>query len=170
MSQPWVQLHDLESGGQSSATTPLSRDNDHDIRHRQTSSDDDFEISSPGEEVGTELTPSRTPSIKALSVEERKLDPTSSAHQPRLREGWANIVLHNWWLETLAMISVIIMFGTIVLTLRIHDGGALADWSFPIISINALVAVQGVVLKASMILVVSQGKLFARSACCLLTI
>lgn len=49
------------------------------------------------------------------------------------------------------------MFGTIVLTLHMHDGGLLADWPFGKVSINTLVALQGVVLKASMILVISQG-------------
>lgn len=59
------------------------------------------------------------------------------------------------------MAAVIVMLGTIVTTLQIHNRTPLADWPYPI-SINALVSLQGVVLKALMILVVSQGKLVIR--------
>jgi branched-subunit amino acid transport protein len=77
---------------------------------------------------------------------------------PRQRraQSWLGIVLGGWWLEILSMFLAMAMFAALIATLRIYDGRVLQDWPFSI-SINALVAVQMVIMKTSMILVVASG-------------
>lgn len=113
MTQPWVRLHDLESDGQLLATTCVSGHEDDDVASRQIHSDDDDDDDDGCEElrsgeVRQKSSPTRASSM-SLSVKETTL-PSSARH---VQERWYTIHLRDCWLETLSMLSVVNMFGTI---------------------------------------------------------
>lgn len=124
MTQPWVQLHDLESEGQLLVTASTRVYEAEDIANRQIQSDDDEDHEElPSARATQELSPTRA-SSKSSSVEESQHFPFSTRHD---HTRWSSIQLRDWWLETLSMLTVLIMLGTIVLTFLMHDGGSLAD-------------------------------------------
>jgi hypothetical protein len=92
---------------------------------------------------------SYSPIITSLSLQEH---PTWH----RRPQGLLNIVFGGWWQEILAMFLAMAMFAALIATLRLYDGHALQEWPFAI-SINALISVQGVIMKTAMILVIAQG-------------
>lgn len=88
------------------------------------------------------------PSISASSA------PTpATAKNPRgLRR-----IFRDWWLEIGSTFIAIVAVVAIFATLYPHEGQPLPQWRYNL-SINALVSIYVVVLKASVLLIVTQGK------------
>ena len=64
--------------------------------------------------------------------------------------------LKEWWFEILAGFTIILSLMAIALTLALNHDKPLEQWPF-IISINAVVAIFTVVLKASMLTILAEG-------------
>lgn len=67
-----------------------------------------------------------------------------------------NGTLPNWWLEILCLGIVVLSLIAIALTLSTQQGRPLPHWPYKI-SVNSLVAVYTVVLKAAMLLIITEG-------------
>lgn len=63
----------------------------------------------------------------------------------------------RWLTEILAYFVSLIALAAIIITLATHDGHPLPDWPFRI-SINALISVFAVILKATMMIPVAEGE------------
>ena len=65
-------------------------------------------------------------------------------------------LLRNWWLELGACFVFILALIAIVVTLRPHQGKPLPQWPYNI-SVNSLIAIYVVILKATVLLVTAEG-------------
>lgn len=64
--------------------------------------------------------------------------------------------LGNWWLEILCLIVMTAALIAITFTLSMHQNRPLPEWPYSV-SVNTLVAVYVVVLKAAMLLIITEG-------------
>ena len=79
----------------------------------------------------------------------------SAADVPVIKRRHAHL-LGNWWLEIGACFTFILALLAIVITLRPHQGKPLPQWPYNI-SINSLISIYVVVLKATVLLVTAEG-------------
>lgn len=76
------------------------------------------------------------------------------------REGFLTWVFNEWYMEMLACVIALVALAAVVITLKAHDGLPLPKWPFHI-SVNALVSIFSVILKATMLVPVAQGICFS---------
>ena len=65
-------------------------------------------------------------------------------------------LLGAWWLEALSCLLFLLALVAIVVTIYPHQGRPLPQWPYNI-SVNSLIAIYAVILKATMLLVVAEG-------------
>ncbi|KAI8624630.1 hypothetical protein F5Y19DRAFT_490734 [Xylariaceae sp. FL1651] len=92
--------------------------------------------------------------ITAQPAQERH-QAASHSHN-RFSGRWRRIWFYGWVAETMGCLLSIIAFLAIFATLRIHEDKPLPKWPFSI-SINALIAVFGVLFKAGLTMPLSEG-------------
>lgn len=84
----------------------------------------------------------------------------------RLRSRFRHVHgFHDWWFELLCCVFILIALLAIALTLGTHQGHPLSNWPYPL-SINSLISIYVVVLKAAMLLVVAEGMFAIRPPPC----
>lgn len=64
--------------------------------------------------------------------------------------------LKNWWLETGACFIFVLALVAIIVTLRPHQDKPLPQWPYNI-SVNSLISIYVVILKATVLLVTAEG-------------
>ncbi|KAL6716055.1 hypothetical protein ACLMJK_007017 [Lecanora helva] len=108
---------------------------------------------------------SRTPSPEQWPIDQQLMTDESSSKVPTSTTSPAAGVsverrpthyLRNWWLEIGACFTFTLALSAIVLTLRPHQGKPLPQWPFSI-SINSLISIYVVVLKAAILFVAAEG-------------
>lgn len=94
------------------------------------------------------------PKLSGASPDDQHLNPVIRS---RSRFGLGH-VFHNWWLELLCCVFILVAVLAIALTLGTHQGRSLSEWPYSL-SINSLISIYAVVLKGAMLLVVAEGML-----------
>ena len=94
--------------------------------------------------------------VDADYLKSRRLQSDTSNNSPRKPRQFGSRILHNWWIEMLSCILVIAVTIALVATIHPHQDLPLSRWPYSI-SVNSLVAILVVIMKAAMLLVTAEG-------------
>ena len=96
-----------------------------------------------------------------IYVGQQSINPGESSHEDKARNStFSNLsrLCRIWVVDLLACVVAFTALFAIIITLYSHNGRPLPDWPFGI-SVNALVSVFAVILKVTMLVVVTEGRL-----------
>lgn len=88
--------------------------------------------------------------------EKRSHGAANSRRTPNSRSRFLGSIFRKWWFECLCCVLAILALLAVALTLSIHQGRPLPQWPYKV-TINSLVSVYVVVMKAAMLVVVAEG-------------
>ncbi|KAI9725124.1 MAG: hypothetical protein M1828_003466 [Chrysothrix sp. TS-e1954] len=78
------------------------------------------------------------------------------ALQPRPKHLSFRVIVKEWWLEILACVLIIAVIAAVVVTIRLQQDRPLYHWPYDL-SINSIISIYSVVVKAAILLIVSEG-------------
>jgi hypothetical protein len=107
--------------------------------------------------LGTNVAVAKPAHLKMHKMETTALEDTFRHSSPS--ESSSPSVLRDWWLEILCCFLVIGASLAIVATVYPYRDRPLPQWPYSL-SINSLISIYVVILKAAMLLVLAQGKAF----------
>lgn len=113
----------------------------------------------PSATVNESLLPPPEASIAESSQSEQKIDSDvfmKSVGGPIKAPGLLFSIIRNWWLELGCLVLSMIALVATAITLSTHQGRPLPEWPYSI-SVNSLISVYIIVLKAAMLVVITEG-------------
>ena len=109
--------------------------------------------------VNETLLPESRSSLTHSAVSKKHDDPPLFVHDPPFAYESSGLVLQicrAWWKEIGCMLIVIASLLAVVVTLSTHQGQPLPHWPYGI-SINSVISIYVIILKAAMLLAVTEG-------------
>ena len=76
--------------------------------------------------------------------------------QPRPKHLSLRRIFKDWWLEYVACVSLLATIAATVVTIRLQQNRPLYHWPYNL-SINSVVSIYSVVVKAAILLILSEG-------------